>query len=260
MAGLQENGEPINYRGILDFVEELDRDDFPAAAAELLKRQTESPTVSGRELLSRLLKRWAEFDRPDAVDWIMRMPAGDDRRQAVADAAGIWATKDFAGAAAWARQLPNEAERQRARESVALQISPLEPVESLKLAGTLPAGPARDDIVMRAASAWAGTAPAEASAWALQIPDQALRQRVISVIAMTWGDHDPRSAARMAVESIQPGDLQDRTVFGIVQRWGLNDLPAATAWVNRFPEGALRRAALATLDAYAKRDQPLSEP
>jgi len=51
----------------------------------------------------------------------------------------------------------------------------------------------------------------------------------------------------MAITSLPGGKTQEDVLVGIVQRWTQKDPATAAAWVARFPEGALRSAAVENL-------------
>ncbi len=183
----------------------------------------------------------------------MQMPRGDERQAAIAAAMRLWSRDHFEDAVTWAGQLPDAAERQSAEESAAFEQARIDPFKALNLASTLKATARRDEIIMRAATEWTLIAPDAASSWADSIADDALRCQVISGVALTLADREPLSAANLAVDRLPPGPLQDKVVLGIVQRWGLTNPNAATAWVAGFPEGSLRDAARGALEEYSKR-------
>jgi hypothetical protein len=243
-----------NFKEITDFVETIPSADLPEAVDKLQALQTQNPTVVGHELLLRFLQRWSENDVHSVADRISKMLPGDERQDAVAALAKTWARQNFAEAAAWVEQLPGSAERQSAQEGMAAETAFTNPLESLKLACTLPSSSTRDDIIARATATWAASAPENAAAWAKQISDETLRQQIISSVAITWGESNPVVARDLAVNSLPSGPVQDRTIVRIVQRWMMTDAPSAAAWVNRFPEGTLRQAALGALEEYAKRN------
>jgi hypothetical protein len=253
MTELFGDGAEERFKELTDFVGSLKPADLPDAVKELQALQAQNPTAVGRELQLRLLKRWTENDARSAADWVAQMSSGSEQTEAVAAVAGAWAEKDLTAAADWAAQLPDGAGRQSAQASVAAEAVYTSPMEALKLASTLAAGSTRDDIITRATAVWAASSPDDAISWAKQILDDTLRQQVISGIATTWGASNPVAAANLAINSLSPGELQDRTVVAIVQRWGLTDPTTARTWVNEFPKGALRERASAVLDEIARR-------
>jgi len=241
------------FKKLQAFAESLPPADLPDAVRELQEFQKQNPTESGRELQSRLIRRWAENDVRMAAGWTTQMPAGSDRQEALANIASVWARQNFSEAATWAGQLADDNERPSVLMNVANEAVYTDPQSALKLAATLPSDSTRNDLITRATEVWAAQAPEDALAWAKQISGEALREQVIAGIAMTWGGSDPVAAAKLALNSLAPGEFQNKAVIAILQRWTLTDAPGATAWVNQFPEGTLREKATAVLGEAAKR-------
>jgi hypothetical protein len=242
-----------------DFVESIATTNLPVVLKELQEFQAQKPTVFGHELQLHLLRRWAEKDVHPATDWISQMPTGGDQQEALAAAANAWAGQNFADAAAWAKQLPDSSEQQIALESIADEAVCENPLEALRLAVTLAPSSKIDGIVGRSIAVWTRSAPDEAISWAKQIPDEGWRERAIMSAATTWAESNPVAAANLAITCMRPGALQDRTVIAITQCWVLIDAPGATAWVNQFPEGVLRQAAILTINKATKYIPPIAD-
>jgi hypothetical protein len=58
-----------------------------------------------------------------------------------------------------------------------------------------------------------------------------------------------RQTCDLALKELPQGRLLDDTVVSILQRRAQRDMDGATAWVEQFPEGALRAAAVENLMA-----------
>jgi hypothetical protein len=225
------------------FAERIDAADLPDVLKKLQELQTQNPTVIGRDLEMRLLRRWSGSDAGSAAEWAAQAPP-PIHDEALAASVDDWSKQDLAAATAWAGQLPEGSDRQNALKSLAGVLAYSDPQKSLTLASALPADAGRDEIITRAAEIWAASSPKDAAAWAVQISDEALRSQVVSAAAMGWGDNDPYAAANLAINSLPAGEVQNKTVLAIVQRWGLKDAAAASAWVAQFPQGDLRQAAM----------------
>ncbi|MDB6018462.1 MAG: hypothetical protein JWR19_2951 [Pedosphaera sp.] len=184
------------------------------------------------------------------------MPAGSDRQEALAIAASAWAEQNFADATAWAKQLPDTAEQQKVLEIMADEAVYEHPVEALRLATTLAPSSALDGTTARAIAVWTRTAPEDAVSWAKQIRDEDSREQVITSIAATWGESNPAAAVNLAITSLRLGPVLDQTVITVVQRWAQTDALDAKAWVDQFPQGTFRQAAMAVLDESAKHNHP----
>lgn len=210
----------------------------------------------GESDLSRcLLRRWAAADGRAASAWAEQLPAGSQREDALSGVAIEWADANLKDAAAWARQLPDETERQPVLLAVANEAVRGNPVEALRLAVELPGNNQRDELIRRAAMEWTSQDAAGAVTWAEQIPDETLRARVLADEAVAWSDSDPVSAATLAAEEIPAGRVQSDAVTGIVERWAQQQPEQVAAWVEQFPEGALKQTAMEYM-AMLSRSQP----
>lgn len=245
-----------HLRQLNDFVEGLSAAELPDAVKELAALQNQNLTAAGAELLQRLVQRWVKDDGAAAAAWVTQMPAGADRLAAVTALSSAWADQNFQDAVTWADALPAGDEKQKAQATIAAAAVYDHPLDALNLARAMTAGPERDDIVTRAAGVWAQTAPEAAVAWANQVEDVALRQQAIASIATRWAEQDSVTAGNLAVNSLPPGELLDRTVIAIVQRWAMTDTAAATAWAKQFPEGEMRQLALNTIAEFNQRSHP----
>jgi len=124
----------------------------------------------------------------------------------------------------------------------------------VNLAGQLAPTAGRDEAVSRAAGGWASLARMEATAWAENLPEGELRDRVSASVAISWADSNPSAAARWAIEKITPGSLRDHTLLAILQRWAMQEPEAAANWAALFPQGALHNSAANTLVSAWRRE------
>jgi hypothetical protein len=104
-------------------------------------------------------------------------------------------------------------------------------------------------LIVHAATQLTTLSPDEAADWAEQIPNQNLRQRVLSAVATEWSCSNPSAAANLALHELPQGRFQDNAVIGIVQRWALSDPGSATGWVQEFTPGTLRDTAFEVLNS-----------
>ncbi len=246
-------GEPdsmVREERIENLIENTDLSRIPSALDELRDAGSDSLIT---ELGLRLLRRWAERDAAAAADWAFSLPEGDGRTEALKQVAMAWCGRDLAEAADWARSLPDETERDTQLLGIAHEAVRSDPMQALQIAADLPAGASGDELIRRAAMEWASKDAEGAAKWTSAIEDAVLREQVASGVALAWGNHDPAAAATFAVNELSAGRLQADTVVGIVQRWAQTDHARALAWVESFPQGTLRRDALASLGQQGPR-------
>jgi hypothetical protein len=237
------------------FVENLGAREVQQAIGDLQQLQAKIPTTAGRDLLMRLLQRWVEFDVRPAANWVSMLPDGIDRQNAIGVVAHSWARKDLREAIAWSGKLAGETERHNAQLEALDEVVHASPSDVLKLAGDLPPSGERDDLIIRASGIWAVDVPDQALAWARELSDPSLREQVLSQVVTAMAERNPVSAGQLAVDSLSPGQLQERTVIAILQRWASRDEAAAKAWAKEFPEGELKTKALETVEITGKRNR-----
>lgn len=228
--------------------------DTRAALARLWEIQ--GATASGKELVSRLARRWAEEDAPDAAKWIQASAPGPLREIALDQAAIAWASVDLPGVMEWARSMSGDPDGERVMRQTAYEASRSSPVEALGLAVELPAGNARNNLIIHACLQWAGTDGAGAAEWAGQIEDRLLRERALAAIATSWAGQNPHEAACLAAEALPEGHQQNRAVAAIVQRWARMEPAKAAEWVSGFDDSPVKTAAMKTLLAVSKSKGP----
>jgi hypothetical protein len=233
------SGESEHLMKLQRFVEGLPIGELPDALDALRLAQQQNPTELGRNLEMRLVQRWAENDTRSAAAWALQS-SGAIRQEAIDKVAGAWAERSLAEAAGWAQQLTDATDRQTAMTQVASAAVYNDPEQALELAIALPADERSGDLIARATGVWAAKAPADAVAWAKEIPNPVLREQAFASASISWADSDPAAAAEFAATSLSFGKTQDRAVMGIVQRWAARDAEAAADWVKRFPDGELR--------------------
>jgi hypothetical protein len=237
------------------FVESLEVKEVQRAIGDLQQLQAKIPTTAGRDLLMRVLQRWVEIDIRLAANWVSKLPDGIDRQGAIGVVARSWARKDLREAIAWSGKLASEAERDNAQVTAMDEVVHASPSDVLKLAGNLPPSGERDDLIVRASGIWAADVPDQALAWARELSDPSLREQVLSEVVTIMAERNPVSAGQLAVDSLSPGQLQERTVIAILQRWASWDEAAAKAWAKEFPEGELKTKALETVEITGKRNR-----
>jgi len=101
-------------------------------------------------------------------------------------------------------------------------------------------------------------APAAASEWAGRISEADLRTRMLACVATAWAEQDSTAAAELAVNALPTGELQDRAVTAIVQRWAQRSPAAAANWVEQFPAFPVREAVVQNLIAVWANEDPTS--
>jgi hypothetical protein len=93
-----------------------------------------SAELTNLDLAPRLIGRWAESDPRAAAEWVSGRPVDSEHQKEINAVAVAWASQDLSDAIGWARQLPDETERQSALVTIAYEAGRTEPMQALKLA------------------------------------------------------------------------------------------------------------------------------
>jgi len=244
LAAIEAETDPDRRSETIErVVESVSEADLPAMLDSLARDISPGAAELGRPLV----RRWAERDAPAAAAWTAQLPEGAVRRAALEQVAIAWANTDLPAAAGWVQALPQGDAKEAATLDLAYEAARTEPVAALELASTLRRTPQRDDLLVHALSQWPGTDSSSAAAWAMNVPDPSLRQRLVAAVAVASAEQDGAGAAWLAASALGAGDEQGRAAVSIVQRWAQNSPQAAASWVSQFPDSPPRDAAVQNL-------------
>ena len=177
----------------------------------------------------------------------LALPSGPAQTAAVEIAAHAFVQHDAAAALRWAFELYDAVTANLARRAVARELVRENPRNAMDRIKALPAGPARADVFVFAAAAWAAQDGASAVAWLRELPDDAFRQRLTSTIAFEIAQTKPDRAIALA-EDLPAGRSRWLIFSAIAQTWIIKDPKAALAWSAQLPAGEARDAAHAGIE------------
>jgi len=232
----------------------------PAELKEALLLLENNVTSAAGDLRQVLTRRWAEIDAPSAGDWAAGRRADSAGFGAVIRQVALgWAASDSLAAARWAERLPDVEIRTDAVLAVAYQSADRFPLAALEIGGILPPSPCRDDLLEHAVSQWAYQDPSNALAWASRITGQDLQYRLVGAVALVMARNGEVAAAKAAVESIAPGEVQNRTMVGILQRCAYTSPEFARDLATQLPDPQSRVAGARILMASRKPSDPQTD-
>jgi hypothetical protein len=165
--------------------------------------------------------------------------------------AQAWTRIDFGGAIAWAATLDDAVERTHAFSTACFEDAktrPAEAVDAWMAFDPTPSDPALANLIQ----VWAETELPAALAWARTQPAGAARDQALARVAFVLSQTEPAEAATLVAESVDPGPAQTEAVLSVLHQWATRDLPAARAWVERFPAGPLAARAKRELDGIER--------
>ena len=161
----------------------------------------------------------------------------------------------------WTREHPNEAlawlpnaasgpQRDAVVEVACAQVAETNPAQAVALAERYAGGCSNllENLVLQ----WSERNEADARAYALSQPAGDERDRLLSRVALTHSKANPAEAAKLAVNEIAPGEVQNEAVMTVLHQWALRDPSQAQAWVKLFPEGDLKMRAVKEIENLSR--------
>lgn len=227
-------------------IEQLTQDLNLSQVRTWLNALVNSTNAADSELREVLLRQWAQIDVQAAASWAQELD-GNGRAAAITQVSIAWAEQNVAESIAWARNLTADNDRDTALLQIGFEAARTDPIETVRVALDLPNGSQRDELMNHAAAQWATFDSAAAHAWASQLDDIAMRQRLIGTIISSSAEHDGLGTATRAVSELPAGPIQDRTVVSVIQRWSQVEPAQAAAWVKEFPASPLGLDAMENL-------------
>jgi hypothetical protein len=225
-------------RAVLAIADGLDVSEVKAALARIEKYHG----ADSRELLARLVSRWAELDPGAAFEWTQALKA-DGCWEAIEAAVETWARRDAKAAEERIARLPSNFRTDRTLEALIKGVAESDPKNAFAIfqGNTDRLGEyfAKDFFEL-----WAETDPASAAAAVVTLPTGPQRVRALRAVAEKWGQADRASAlawaesAETAKAASGPGGRIDPEVTAqILQPW-LSEAPdAAREWIKGLPDG-----------------------
>lgn len=169
------------------------------------------------------------------------------REEMIRRAMQAWAMHDPAAALAWAAKLPRPGESEVAMIQVCTQVAESDPTSAIRLATDCQLDEIPGDLLGNLTASWAARDLSGARAWVNGQPAGELRDQLMERIVFECAKTDPSAAARLVADRMGSGDSQIEAAISVLHQWTLQDLPAAVAWVERFPQGPLRDRAAGEL-------------
>ena len=201
--------------------------------------------------LNVLLPRLVAADPSAAGHLALAWEAGLLRDELLSRVIRNWAEQDIGGALTWLTSLLDSADRSLVSVASTNQVARTDPAGALDLALALRVG-LDDGSFERMAQLWAEEHPADAVNWAVNQPRGPVRDRLLARVAHVRAQQEPAAAARLVLDHMTPGTARDAAVLAVVRRWAIYDPAGATLWVDQFPSGALRAQAVVELETARK--------
>jgi hypothetical protein len=253
LAALPEKDQLLRSDYFVHQVELLADEDVPLVLQRL------DDDLRHSEFGTLLVRRWTELSPKVAADWVHQLADGEGRDELMAQVAMVWSNLDINSASSWAQSLMKESDLTKVKLIVAEAVIRQDPSLALGLVSTLPAGPAKEQLTLRAVNEWTTYEPVAALRWVAGITDPVWQSRLRTAMVPVIASIDGNSGARLAVTWLPPGQEQERTAVAVVQRWAQQSPALAAEWVARFPAGSLRMAAMDNLERITRSNDAVLE-
>lgn len=156
------------------------------------------------------------------------------------DEARRWARENLEDARAWLISAEPGSGRDTIAEMVCAKVAESNPAEAVELCEQY-AGSC-SNLLENLVQQWSEHDENSARTYALSKPAGNERDRLLSRVAFVQSRSDPRSAAKLVVEEMSPGNLQDEAALSVLQQWKSQDPTGAVAWAKLFGNDLRERA------------------
>ncbi|MDB6078388.1 MAG: hypothetical protein JWO82_2135 [Akkermansiaceae bacterium] len=192
------------------------------------------------ELLPGLVRRHPAA----AADFAGSLENGPLRDEMMRRVAQYWTERDPVAAQKWAEGLREPHERSSVLSDVCYQLAQQDPKRATLLADEKGLGDFTGGVLENLAQQWAVREPSEALAWVSGREPGEERDQLLSRVALVLAKTAPAEAASLVVKEIPAGEAQSEAVISVLYQWSRSEPREALAWVELFPEGALRERAM----------------
>lgn len=216
--------------------------DLPAAASWLA--QWDEGLV--REIAAKTMGAYlADTDPEQAAEWIAALPDGAMKTKLLEEACSQGGGRAFDAVLAWAQTLPEGPQKERSLIQLSYQWEQRDFEAALAYAENQMRE--SDALAVLLANQWVEREPESASAWAANLPEGDRRQKILASLTARWAKRDPRAAADFVYQHLSTGQEQFQATISVVSAWAAREPGSAAEWVERFPNGPLRKYAVENL-------------
>ncbi|MBW8782627.1 MAG: hypothetical protein JF599_12195 [Verrucomicrobia bacterium] len=233
----------------LESIVKLGADWNPEETAVLLGKLSAGPYRS--KTYKEFASKWAENDPESALDWMLGLPEGNERKAVSREVLAGIAGKNPDYAAAMLGEIRDRDEQGALARALMRDYVGGHPDALPGLVAVLPEGKIRTRAVVEALTAIARSQPETALHYldAMNLGDQ--RFAGINGIVTAWSATDPQAAAQWVAGVLYaPADKSAGKVAGaLVKNWAGQDPQAVAGWVAQLPQGEIKNTATQALAA-----------
>lgn len=189
-------------------------------------------------------ERWASVDRDAAVEWMSLQPS--PTRYQIDAVVRNWITKDKIGVTNFLNNLLAGDWKDNLLASIGSDaLYNHDPETAFSLIQNMNPCDEQTRLMGKAISEWSRWDPKAALDQINQLSDITLQEKLVPSLAFGYATVDPGPAADWILHSLDPGELLNRTLRGVLGTWiDQHDPIDAANWVAKLPEGSTRQSAL----------------
>lgn len=166
------------------------------------------------------------------------------------------AATNYAAALDYVSKMPDGDERDDALQAVCFGLARTDPAKAVDLAQQLQEPSA---VMENLVQQWAGGDMKDALVWANNQPAGDERDEMIHRIVLQFASSDPSDAVGLVQEQIPAGPNQDEAFMTILNQWANKDLAAAAKWVESLPDNSLKPRMVAELEGIEQYQRALAQ-
>ncbi|HVE15192.1 MAG TPA: hypothetical protein VNB29_00585 [Chthoniobacterales bacterium] len=215
-----------------------------AEAEKILSLLASENPADLQKVYRELLPAWVKRSPESAAAFAQSPGAAKWRVDLMVVVAQTWTHQDVDAAEDWASQLPNPTERNMVLGYVTFAEADTNPTRAARiLQNSELSSDRREILVENLAQLWAKDDLQPLYDQVNRLPVGSERDGLFKRIALAHSQNNPAEAAQIVAEKMAPGPAQSEAAVYVVREWARKDRPAATAWVNAFPAGAMQNRA-----------------
>ena len=182
-----------------------------------------------------IMRSLVQVDRARAEAFVLDLPAGNARMNAIGSLAQQIAQQDPLAAINFATSLGYEDEKRRALSNLSYQVSRygIDGVAPIVAASQDPL--VQQQLASRIVGEWSMYDQPGALAWAESLTDNQARGSALQSVYRNWMQTDPSGAFAYLETSVDVGKQANYLRSGF-QEWARQDPAAAVEWLDRMPE------------------------
>lgn len=166
------------------------------------------------------------------------------------------AATNYAAALEYVSKMPAGDERDDALQAVCFGVAETNPAKAVDLAQQLQEPAA---VMENLVQQWAGSDMKSALVWANDQPAGDERDEMIHRIVLQFASADPSDAVGLVEEQIPAGPNQDEALMTVLNQWANKDLAAAAKWVESLPDNSLKPRMVAELEGIEQYQRALAQ-